>query len=143
MSKKYKFQWDADEVHYYLFKNITVSKNEKYTVYICTKYCSNINYYLEGYKAKDWFSFSPSHFPYLSINEKMCYHNCLSSSDYKFTYDKNYVFKWNVSKPYYYKRNKECLDKCISKDYAYSITIYNNIYECTDNCNLLLGYYID
>ena len=138
-----KFQCDTNEDHYYQFKIITVSKNDKYTIYKCSKTCSDTTYYLEGYNTKECFSSCPSHLPFISNNEKKCYHNCLSSSGYKFTIDNNCVFSCNINKQYYYRSNQVCLNKCNNPDYAYPITENNYIYECIDNCNRLTGYYID
>ena len=135
-----KSQCDSgDGEYYYKFKDITTG--DKYTIYKCSKTCSDKTYYLEGYNTKQCFSACPTHLPFKSDKENMCYHNCLSSSVYQFTYDSNCVFSCNITKQYYYERNKICLSGCNNQDYAYKITNNNYIYKCIDNCNLLTGYY--
>jgi len=128
---------EVDGEHYYPF-----SKQSAYTVYKCTKYCSNSSYPLTAYNDKQCYkscSDAGSN-KYLSRSENKCYSDCRNSPN-KFTHKgiNECLFECHGSNyPYYFENdnNKECLINCAGKN-GYVI---ENTNICILNCKSH-GYY--
>ena len=133
---------------YYYVKRV----DSKYNIYNCTEFCQNNEngYHLKIVGSKECIQECPSTL-YLSKNERICYYNCTSSTNFEFTLPisatkKECSSSCDATYNYYYEKEKVCLKKCANDDYAYSIysILEDNykIYECIDNCISKPGYYI-
>ena len=125
-----------DGENYYLAKQMT-----DYKIYNCTKFCQNNEngFHLRLTNSKECIKQCPASL-YLSKNEKICYYNCTSSTNYKFTLSRECTSSCNTNYKYYYEEEKICLAKCKNNDFAVSSTVYDYLYQCTKNCPA--NYYI-
>ena len=127
-----------DGKHYYPF-----SPQSGYTIFKCTKTCSNSSYPLSSYNDQQCYKScnDAGSNKYLSRSENKCYSNCLNSPKNKYTHNgiKECLYECKGSTyPYYFENdaNKECLTSCAGKK-AYVI---ENTNKCISNCKGL-GYY--
>ena len=87
---------------------------------------------------KEWIKTCPNTL-FLSKNERICYYNCTSSPNFKFTLTatKECTSSWNANLKYYYEYDKVCLSKYKNNDLAYASSDNDYLYKCINNCGLL------
>ena len=101
-----------------------LSEQSDYTIYKCTKSCSNSSYPLILDDSINHLCLDkcPSNYKYLSKNENKCYSDCKNSPRYKYTLDEEgkeeCLFECNSTFPYYYENEKKCRVDCENGDFA-------------------------
>jgi len=137
---------EEDGLYYYKYtEEVTDSdSDEKYTVYKCINDCETYNdgeYKLkEVNNGKECYRSCTQNYPYLSIEENLCYDDCHKSDKNTFTVpfrspinnicddkcDENTIYK-------YWGENKNCTDACSSLGDT-SIIDHDN--KCVEKCDL-------
>ena len=135
-----------DGTFYYLFAQKPIpnsASGSKYNIYKCIDECKDIhdNHILKTKNPNDkqCYKNCPNEYPYLSLEEKLCYDICLSSQVNSFTLkeekfcDKN----CNSNYPYYSLENKICINSCNQLGDK-KIADYDN--KCVEKCNFDSSY---
>jgi len=139
-NKYCKAQCD-NNTDYYISKSISAASGRNaYNIYNCTEFCKNNenDKYLKIEGSKECISSCPNTL-YLSENERICYYNCTSSPNFKFTLTttKKCNSSCDTNLKYYYENEKVCLSKCNNNDFAYASSDNDYLYKCINNCGLL------
>ena len=137
---------EEDGLYYYKYdEKIDPDSNifATYNIYKCINACEPYN---EGYKLKEvnngnqCYQSCTTDYPYLSVEENLCYDNCLKSGINPFTLSQNNTCAEQCDENTDYKywgENKNCIDSC-SKLSGTTIIDYDN--KCIEKCNLSSTY---